>query len=268
MNLNELFFAGFGVLILLPIDIQKYFDFVPFQSLNMINEHIDSICECLLVRREGKYCIIWSEKKKVILCTCQVNECLTKIIGLLADVFEERTPYVLFHGSVVRERKGNNVIFLGQNHIGKSTMLQYMIEKKGAIYISDDIVFLNANTMRFESNQYLPILHRERNANGVFEEKYITPAQNWISESRPGGKKTIFIYLVCREGETKMEEILGYEKVIILLASLWRKDRKYMSTICDLASTMEMYKCCFDELGKRIDIIFSLLGDKIDEEDY
>lgn len=267
MKVNEIFFAGFGVFIIIPEDVQRCFDFVPFPALNMIEmEQGESIVERLLIQSEGEYCNIWSEKKNIILCTCRVKECIVKIIELLSGVFAERTPYVLFHGSAVRGQKGNVVVFLGRNRVGKSTMLRHMVEERAALCISDDIVFLNSSTMEFESNPYLPILYRTENARGVYEEKYIIPSQDWTNRSRMREKKVVFIYLVCGEGEVKIEEIDGYEKVIILLASLWKKDREWISVICDLASKTEMYRCCFDELDKRIDAIYSLLGGKMDEE--
>lgn len=268
MHLNEFFYAGFGVLLRIPADVQMYFEYIPFKSLYMMNEQTDSFRECLVVWREDKCCNIWSEKKKILLCTCQVSECLVKIIGLLPEVYAECTPYVLLHGSAVRKQNGNDVIFLGQNRIGKSTMLRYMVENKGARYVSDDIVYVDGDSLKIESNQYLPLLSRMRNERGVFEERYVIPSHNWIDKGRQGERKAIFVYLVCREEKTRIEKIQGYEKVILLFASLWRKDRKYMSVICDLASTMEMYRCCFDELSERIDIIYSLLEGKPDEEDY
>lgn len=38
MNTNEVFYAGFGVtIIIITEDIQRYYDFVPFQRLETVN---------------------------------------------------------------------------------------------------------------------------------------------------------------------------------------------------------------------------------------
>lgn len=72
------------------------------------------------------------------------NNWMIKLIDCLETFFAKTLRCTIFHGAIVRCWE-HNFLFLGSSKSGKTTLINYLVEKENAQYMDDDCIFLLNN---------------------------------------------------------------------------------------------------------------------------
>lgn len=262
--MNDYFYVGYGVYVKIPLELQLVYDFFPLEKVTDTNKLLSASSRLIEITSLGSNYVLKCQAEKEVFPILEKKECLSILFKMFPYMYESSGYLTLFHGSSFF-KNGKLFVLIGRNYIGKSTIIKYFIEKKGAIFFSDDFVFWNRKASLFEPNAHLPLLFREQVSKGEFRERYLKFDSSFLDREK--AIKVMFIYLDEHIGPVGYKEVREEEKRAYLLAALWIKNVANMAVAISLAKTIPMYRLNFNDLNNEIDSVCKMIGSIAGEKD-